>query len=61
MENKNGPPKPSNQNDPGVKLECSVIEKILIVAQGVLLFILFVVGLIALFPETFNNLLGRGI
>ncbi len=57
----NGPPKPSDQSDPGVKFGPSVIDLILIVITGVLLVILFITAFAALYPETFNNLLGRGI
>ncbi len=59
MDNKNSPPKPSKQSDPGVKFGPGITEKVLIVIQIILMVILFIVALIALFPTTFNNLLGR--
>ena len=59
MDNESGPPKPRNQRDPGVKFGPGITEKVLIVIQIILMVILFIVALIALFPTTFNNLLGR--
>jgi len=59
MEIKAPPPPPDNK-DPGVKLGPGTVEKILVVITGVLLVILFITAFAALFPITFNNLIGRG-
>ena len=60
MEKSKAPPPPQDDKDPGVKIGPGTIEKILIIMSGVLLVILFITAFAALFPITFNGLIGRG-
>ena len=48
MENENGPLKPSNESDPGVKFGPSTADKVVIAIQLVLLAVILVVVVIAL-------------